>query len=157
MKSSLREFEAALKSGLARSVYIEKGDDGVPCIVTPFAFADGDEPVIAIVHDGGGWSLSDLGNTLLRLSFRLDEREYDHPDTRRKIDAAIAMARIRKRGGELTLALSEPDCAAAVFEFAYALMRIDELGASASPPENPLSIDDCESVSTRQAPIPQMD
>ena len=133
MKSSLREFETALKSSLARSVYIEKGDDGVPCVVTPFAFADGDEPVIAIVRDGGGWSLSDLGNTLLRLSFRLDEREYDHPDTRREIDDAIAMARIRRRGGELTLALSEPDCAADIFEFARALMRIDELGASPRP------------------------
>ena len=133
MKSSLREFETALKASLDRSVYVEKGDDGVPCIVTPFAFADGDEPVIAIVRDGGGWSLSDLGNTLLRLSFRLDEREYDHPDTRREIDDAIAMARIRRRGGELTLALAEPDCAADVFEFARALMRIDELGASSRP------------------------
>ena len=133
MKSSLREFETALKASLARSVYIEKGGDGVPCVVTPFAFADGDEPVIAIVRDGGGWSLSDLGNTLLRLSFRLDERECDHPDTRREIDDAIAMARIRRRGGELTLAISEPDCAADIFEFAYALMRIDELGASPRP------------------------
>ena len=154
MKSSLRGFETALKSSLARSVYIEKGDDGVPYIVTPFVFSDGDEPVIAIVRDGGGWSLSDLGNTLLRLSFRLDEREYDHPDTRREIDDAIAMARIRRRGGELTLALSEPDFAGDVFEFAYALMRIDELGASSTSPTNSLSLDACQSVSTRQVPIP---
>ena len=137
MKPPLRELESALKIGPTRSVYIEKGDDGVPYIVTPFAFADGDEPVIAIVRDGGGWSLSDFGNTLLRLSCRLGEREYDAPGTRREIDAAIGAARIRKRGGELTLAISELDCAAAVLDFARALMRIDELGASAPTPTNP--------------------
>ena len=129
MTAPLREIESALKSSLTRSVYIENGDDGVPYVVTPFAFADGDEPVIAIVRDGGGWSLSDFGNTLLRLSYRLDERECDAPETRREMDDAIATAKIRKRGGELTLAISEPDCAGAVLEFARALMRIDELGA----------------------------
>ena len=134
MKPYPRELESALKSSPTRSVYIEKGDDGVPYIVTPFAFADGDEPVIAIVRDGdGGWALSDFGNTLLRLSYKIDEREYDAPDTRRKIDDAIASARIRERGGELTLALSDPDCAGAVLDFARALMRIDELGADARP------------------------
>ena len=129
MKPYPSELESALKSSPTRSVYIEKGDDGVPYIVTPFAFADGDEPVIAIVRDGG-WSLSDFGNTLLRLSYRLDERGYDAPETRREIDDAIAMAGIRERGGELTLALTEPDCAGAVLDFARALMRIDKLGAN---------------------------
>ena len=138
MKPPLSELETALKTIPTRSVYIEKGDDGVPYIVTPFAFSDGDEPVIAIVRDGdGGWSLSDFGNTLLRLSYRLDEREYAAPGTRREIDDAIGAARIRKRGGELTLAISEPDCAAAILDFARALMRIDELGASSPPPANP--------------------
>ena len=135
MKPYPRELESTLKSSLTRSVYIEKGDDGVSYVVTPFAFADGDEPVIAIVRDGdGGWSLSDFGNTLLRLSCKVDEREYDAPDTRRKIEDAIASARIRERGGELTLALSEPDCAGAVLDFARALMRIDELGEDAPTP-----------------------
>ena len=130
---SLSQIEADLKAQVSRSVCIEKDDRGQHYIATPFAFADGDEPVIALVPNGKGWVLSDFGNTLLRLSYRLDEDEYDSPDTQSKLDAAVAMAQITKQGGRLTRALPEGEYAYALFEFAYALMRIDELGHIDAP------------------------
>ena len=133
--ASLSELELALKEQLPTSVRIEK-DGGDARVVTPFAFADGDEPVIAVVPGADGWTLTDHGNTLLRLSWMLDEREYDRPDTQRKMRDAIAMARIDKRGGALTRALSEQDFVADIFDFAYALMRIDELGRDAKRPNS---------------------
>lgn len=126
---SLSQIETDLKTQVSSSVYVEKDDHGQPYVVTPFAFDDGDEPVIALVPNGKGWMLSDFGNTLLRLSYRLDADEYDSPDTQRKIDDAVALAQITKQGGELTRALPEGgEYAIALFEFAHALMRIDELG-----------------------------
>ena len=128
---SLSQIETDLKAQVSASVYVEKDDHGQPYVVTPLAFNDGDEPVIALVPNGNGWTLSDFGNTLLRLSYRLDADEYDSPDTQRKIHDAIAMAQITKQGGELTRALPEGEYAEALFEFVHALMRIDELGRTA--------------------------
>jgi len=132
---SLSQIEADLKAQVSRSVCIGKDERGQHYIDTPFTFDDGDEPVIALVPNGKGWVLSDLGNTLLRMSYRLNAAEYDSPDTQRKLDAAIAMAQITKQGGRLTRALPEGKYAYALFEFAYALMRIDELSSHANQPK----------------------
>lgn len=134
---SLSQIETDLKAQVSSSVYVEKDDHGQPYIVTPFAFDDGDEPVIALVPNGKGWMLSDFGNTLLRLSYRLDADEYDSPETQRKIDAAVALAQITKQGGKLTRALPEGEYAVALFEFTHALMRIDELGRIAMQQPQP--------------------
>lgn len=134
---SLSQIETDLKAQVSRSVYVEKDDYGQPYVVTPFAFDDGDEPVIALVPNGNGWMLSDFGSTLLRLSYRLNTDEYDSPDTQRKIDDAVALAQITKQGGKLTRALPEGRYADALFEFAHALMRIDELGRIAMQQPQP--------------------
>lgn len=134
--ASLSELELALKEQVSGSVRIEKDDGGGARVVTPFAFSDGDEPVIAVVPNADGWTLTDHGNTLLRLSWMLDERQYDRPDTQRKMRDAMATARIDKRGGALTRPASERDFAADIFDFAYALMRIDELGRYAERPRS---------------------
>lgn len=132
---SLSQIEADLKAQVSRSVCIGKDERGQHYIDTPFTFDDGDEPVIALVPNGKGWVLSDLGNTLLRMSYRLNEDEYDSPDTQRKLDAAIAMAQITKQGGRLTHALPEGEYAYALFEFAHALMRIDEISSPVNQPK----------------------
>lgn len=132
---SLSQIEADLKAQVSRSVCIGKDERGQHYIDTPFTFDDGDEPVIALVPNGKGWVLSDFGNTLLRMSYRLNEDEYDSPDTQRKLDAAIAMAQITKQGGSLTRALPEGEYAYALFEFAHALMRIDEISSPVNQPQ----------------------
>ena len=125
---SLPEIARDLQAQISKSVYIDTDDDGRHRITTPFAFGDGDQPVIAIVPNGDGWMLSDLGNSLFRLGFQLDDDALANPANRQRLSSALSMAEISRRNDELTKPLQNGDYAEALFDFIHALLKIDELG-----------------------------
>ena len=126
---SLSEIARDLPGQIAKSVYVVVGDDGQHYVATPFAFGDGDQPVIAIVPNGDGWMLSDLGSTMFRLGFQLDGDGMANPDNKRRLNSALSMAGIsRCDDDELTKPLLNGEYADALFEFVHALLKIDELG-----------------------------
>ena len=126
---SLSEIVRDLPGQIAKSVYVEAGDDGRHYVATPFVFGDGDQPVIAIAPNGDGWMLSDLGSTMLRLGFQMNDDALANPDNERRLNSALAMAGIsRCNDDELIRPLQNGDYADALFEFVHALLKIDELG-----------------------------
>ena len=134
---SLSEITRDLQSQISQSLRIETDHRGQHYIATPFAFGDGDDPVIALTRQGDGWALSDRGNSLFRLGFQLTDAEYDDPAQRQRMDSILAMAGIKQRDGELVKELPSGQYAAALFDFVHALLKIDELGdypALANPP-----------------------
>ena len=106
---------------VSRSLYIDRDDDGQHYIATPFAFDDGDEPVVALIEDSNSQLLlSDLGNTFCRMSY---ESRPDPGDVSR----ALADAGISRHNGELTKCLPQGQYAEAVLDFVHALLKIDRL------------------------------
>ena len=106
---------------VSRSLYIDRDDDGQHYIATPFAFDDGDEPVVALIEDSNSQLLlSDLGNTFCRMSY---ESRPDPGDVSR----ALADAGISRHNGELTKRLPQGQYAEAVLDFVHALLKIDRL------------------------------
>ena len=124
----LAEIARNLQSQISQSCYVEIDDRGQHYIATPFAFGDGDQPVVALSPHREGWMLSDQGTTLFRLGFQLNDAEHSDPENQRRLDSALAMAGISRHNGELTKPLPPGQYADAVFDFIHALLKIDELG-----------------------------
>lgn len=124
----LAEIARDLQSQISQSCYVETDDLGQHYIATPFAFGDGDQPVVALAPNGEGWMLSDQGTTLFRLGFQLNDAEHNDPENERRLESALTMAGISRNDGELMKPLSPGRYADAVFDFVHALLKIDELG-----------------------------
>ena len=125
---SFKELEHILQAQTSKSVHLESDDEGRMYIVPPFAFGDGDEPVIAPRKNGSGWMFSDEGSTMMRLSCRLSDSERQDPECQRKIDGAMAIGGVRVQDGELYRLVEDSNYSEALFDFLHALLRIDELG-----------------------------
>ena len=122
------EIVRDLQGQISKSVYVEVDVDGRHYIATPFAFGDGDQPVIALANDGKGWVLSDLGSTFSRLGFQMNDGAMADPANRQRLNSALSMAGIKRHDDELTKPLQGSDYAGALFDFVHALLKIDELG-----------------------------
>ena len=113
---------------VARPFYIDCNDDGQHYIATPFAFDDGDEPVVALVEDSSNrLLLSDLGNTFFRMSYE------SRPDPG-EVNPILADAGISQHNGELTKPLPPGQYPATVLYFVHALLQIDKLNAPSKSP-----------------------
>ena len=123
-----KELERMLQAQICESVYIVTKDDGRHYIATPFFYGDGDGPVIALRQNGKGWVLSDEGNTMMRLSWRLSEKELQDPERQRKIADALALSQASQKDGELFLDVNKSRYGEALFDFVHSLLIVDELG-----------------------------
>ena len=113
---------------VARPFYIDCDDDGQHYIATPFAFDDGDEPVVALIEDGSNQALlSDLGNTFFRMSYE------SRPDPG-EVSRILADAGISQHNGDLTMPLRQGQYAEAVLDFVHALLKIDKMSTSHKSP-----------------------
>lgn len=130
---SFKELERTLQAQLCESVYVVTNDDGRHYIATPFSYGDGDGPVIALRRNGKGWVLSDEGNTMMRLSWRLSEKELRDPKRQRKIADALALSQASQKDGELFLDVNKSRYGEALFDFVHSLLIVDELGYPESP------------------------
>ena len=125
---SFQELERELQAQICESVYIVTKDDGRHYIATPFSYGDGDGPVIALRRNGKGWVLSDEGNTMMRLSWRLSEKELRDPERQRKIADALALSQASQKDGEILLQVNGSRYGDALFDFVHSLLLIDEVG-----------------------------
>ena len=94
---------------------------------TPFYYGDGDGPVIALRRNGKGWILSDEGNAMMRLSWRLSAEELKTPECQRKIADALALSQASQKNGELFLKVNGSRYGDALFDFVHSLLLIDEV------------------------------
>ena len=135
--TTAEEIRGVLNDSLRSVIRVVAMNDGGMRALTSFHYNDGDHPVIAVVQDKvGNWSLSDMGNTLMRQSGSISEAEWD--DDQSQVRRVLAKAGATESEG--VIARSLPPCEGAdqpllssayaniVFDFAYALLRIDEIG-----------------------------
>ncbi len=138
---SPHELESALRAQVSESVYLAPDSAGVNYVITSLTFGDGDGPVVVLRENRFGWTLTDQGNTMMRLSYRLNDKELEDPELRRKIRGAMNMGSVVESKGELLRLVEGTNYAEGLFDFVHALLRIDELGYPdpPSPQNNALS------------------
>ena len=137
IEMSPSEIASDLQAQIAKSVYVEKGGDGQLYVATPFTFGDGDQPVIALMPNEAGWILSDLGNTMFRLGFQLNDDVMANPSNKQRLNSALSMAGISRHDAVLTKPLLNGNYADSLFDFVHALLKIDELGDFSVTAQNP--------------------
>jgi len=89
-------------------------------INTPFKFDDGDHLVIFLKHENNMWTLTDEGNTLMRLTYIADIKKLD-------IDNILKLFGVIEADGELKLQIPKNEFGNALYSYIQALLKITDI------------------------------
>ncbi len=127
---ALGDLEQALCRSLCASIRIHTRPDGYLFVETPFTFADGDVySVLLKPLPNGGFRVTDAGQTLMHLSYRLDvDKILSGTGTRAQIFARVlAESGAQDAGGEIFVEATAERLGEAVFSMAQAITRVTDL------------------------------
>ena len=96
-------------------------------VFTPFRLEDGDHLSIVLKQDLIGWTLSDEGNTYMRLTYEIDEEDLFSGTRQQIISDALSSFQVEDREGELLLGISDNEYGDALFSFTQALLKISDV------------------------------
>ena len=96
-------------------------------VFTPFRFDDGDHLAIVLKREHGQWILSDEGNTFMRLTYEMDEKDFQKGTRANIIAAALASFSVNDREGELVLPVSDDRFGDALYSFVQSLLKIADV------------------------------
>ena len=98
-------------------------------VFTPFQFDDGDHLSIILKRDqhGSQWVLSDEGNTIMRLTYDIDEAALGRGTRRQIIADALTMFGAEDRSGEIILGVEDSQFGNALFAFVQVILKISDV------------------------------
>ena len=96
-------------------------------VFAPFLFDDGDHLPIVLKRDHSRWVLSDEANTLMRLTYEIDESDLWKGTRGTIINAAISTFGIENRDGELIRGVTANGYGEAFFAFSQAILQIADV------------------------------
>lgn len=109
------------------SIHLIKESPSQYVVETPYVFNDGDHLRILLRLRGQQWVLSDLGHTLMRLTYNLDNKELAS-DTRQKvITDALILYEVENQSGELFVPIPEENDSDVLYRFVQAILRINDV------------------------------
>jgi hypothetical protein len=120
----------ALKSFRERicgSIALEQVGTNRFIVRSPFIFDDGDEIALVLRRDSAGWVLSDEGQTLMHLSYRLDERDFNSGNRAKLIGNALSMFGAQDRDGELIIPVQDDQYGDALYGLAQTVLKIADV------------------------------
>ena len=98
-------------------------------VFTPFQFDDGDHLSIVLKRDrrGSHWVLSDEGNTIMRLTYDIDEIALGRGTRRQIISDALTMFGAEEQSGEIVLRIEDAQFGNALFSFIQVILKISDV------------------------------
>lgn len=96
-------------------------------VFTPFRFDDGDHLAIVLKQEHGKWILSDEGNTYMRLTYEMEEKDFQKGTRASIIAAALASFSVDDREGELVLPISGERFGDALYSFVQSILKIADV------------------------------
>jgi hypothetical protein len=123
VESILSDFKARV----CEQVSLQSEGEGRFLVVTPFRFDDGDHFGIYLKRESDGWVLTDEANTLMHLSYQLDEQDIEAGNRAEIIASSLAGFSVENRGGELIIPVSEERFGDALFSFVQALSKVTDV------------------------------
>ena len=93
-------------------------------VLNPFLFEDGDHFSIVLRREGERWVLSDEGNTWMRLTYDLSERDLLSGSRRRVISDALSLFEIEDREGEFVISVAGERYGDALLAFVQGISRV---------------------------------
>jgi len=96
-------------------------------VFTPFRFEDGDHFDIVLKREGDSWVLTDEANTLMHLSYWLDEKEIESGNRHQIIQGSLSGFSVEDRNGELVIPVVNERFGDALFNFVQALSKVTDV------------------------------
>jgi hypothetical protein len=89
------------KKRVCEQVELRQEGEGHFLVFTPFRFEDGDHFRIVLKKENDLWILTDEANTLMHLSYELDDQDIDSGNRGEIIEGYLAGFSVQNRCGEL--------------------------------------------------------
>lgn len=118
-----QEFREKVCSGVR---LISEGVDRYR-VLTPFHFDDGDHLAIVLKHEGSRWVFSDEGETFLRLTIDIDEKDLQTGTRQKIISNVLSTYSVTDREGELVFLVPDSQFGDALYSFVQAVLRIADV------------------------------
>ena len=96
-------------------------------VVVPFVYEDGDHLGIVLKQEDRQWLLSDEGNTYMRLTYDIDERDLQRGTRQVIITNALTAFGVQDREGELILPIEDEQYGDALYSFIQTLLKITDV------------------------------
>ena len=122
-------------------------------VLTPFAFDDGDHFVIVLRKEPAGWTLTDEGHTFMRLTYEIDEKDFQRGTRQKIVDNALSLFQVEDRNGELSLSIPGEQFGDSLYSFVQALQKISDISYLAREHVRSTFLEDFRAV--MQSSIPE--
>lgn len=96
-------------------------------VLNPFLFEDGDHFSIVLRREGERWVLSDEGNTWMRLTYDLSERDLLRGTRRKVVSDALSLFEIEDRAGEFVIPVAGERYGDALLSFVQGISRVSSV------------------------------
>jgi hypothetical protein len=120
-------LQSQLASAVGGVVKVRAHDADVVRIEAPFTFADGDHLVIRLRQQGGAYEWTDLGHTLMHLSYDMDYEAIMSGKRGQLLESSLLRTGLQNRDGELVLVASDANLGESLLRFAQGLIHVSDL------------------------------
>ena len=122
------ELSELICKTLCASAQVSEAKPGLWRVLTPFVFPDGDGYSLYVQQiPSGGIRVSDMGATLMHLSYENDIQKFRDGTRARLLDQILADASVLEDNGEFYVESPLSELGASVFRVGQALTRIHDL------------------------------
>lgn len=128
MNTDLTQLQASLCKAMCADVQVlPKGSD-MAMVVTPFEFADGDAYQLYLKElPGGLLRVSDMGHTMMHLSYRNDTDKFRNGTRSKLLDRIKAENAVEEDGGAFHVDTTPGELAPAIWRLSKAMVQINDL------------------------------
>lgn len=125
---NVEAIQKAICSSLCADVEVISQDDGLLYVSTPFFFPDGDAYSIYLEPlPTGGFRVTDMGNTLMSLSYENDLSKLRDGTRAKVFNQIISELDLIDDGGELCIETSADELGNSIFKFGQAITRVHDI------------------------------
>lgn len=123
----LDAIEKEICTSLCGSVYVTQRH-GMIAVNLPMSARDGDVIVAYLKPDSGGWKISDMATTMMRLSYEHDLNKILSGTRGKLYQTLLSEVGLNDDDGELFMLTDTPSLTRNLFAFAQGITRIYDLG-----------------------------
>lgn len=128
MTVNVDAIQKAICASLCADVRVVPQEEDLLYVVTPFTFGDGDTYAIYLqTLPAGGFRITDLGGTLMRLSYDNDLAKLKDGTRGRVFRQIVAELGLQEDNGEFYLDSPADQLGASIFRFGQAITRVHDL------------------------------
>lgn len=130
MAISLESIKSELCGQLCKEIGVQHYGDGPDDfrVSLPIVGRDGDHVVAYVTKALGGWRISDMGSTMMRLSYEHDLAKLLTGSRQKLFDAILAEMGIQEDDGELFVVVPLDSIARGLFLLGQGVNRVEDLG-----------------------------